>query len=114
MNRIICAVAILILLVSAVAAQSSREHQAKRGGATSSGFQTATTGAVTGGGTPGRVSKWTGLSGTSTFTLGDSNIAEDKFGRVGIGTASPTSALTVQGMIETTLGGLKFPDGTTQ
>jgi hypothetical protein len=33
---------------------------------------------------------------------------------VGIGTTTPTSQLTVQGMIETTLGGLRFPDGTVQ
>src|SRR6185436_13728524 len=38
----------------------------------------------------------------------------DKFGKIGIGTSSPTSLLTVQGWIETTLGGYKFPDGTVQ
>ena len=69
---------------------------------------------MTGGGTPGRISKWSGVSGSSTYVLGDSNIYEDKFGKVGIGTTTPTSLLTVQGMIETTLGGLKFPDGTIQ
>jgi len=69
---------------------------------------------VVGSGTVGRLSKWAGVSGTSTYTLGDSNIFEDKFGRVGIGTTTPTSPLTVQGMIEITLGGLKFPDGTVQ
>ena len=69
---------------------------------------------VTGSGTPGRVSKWTGVSGSSTYVLGDSNIFEDKFGKIGIGTPAPTSLLTVQGMIETTLGGVKFPDGTVQ
>src|SRR6185503_16135425 len=42
------------------------------------------------------------------------NIYEDKFGKIGIGTRTPTSLLTVQGMIETTLGGYKFPDGTVQ
>jgi hypothetical protein len=35
-------------------------------------------------------------------------------GSVGIGTANPTSRLTVQGMIESTSGGIKFPDGTVQ
>jgi hypothetical protein len=75
---------------------------------------TAVSGSVTGGGTPGRLSKWAGTSGSSTFVLGDSNIFEDKFGKVGIGTTTPTSLLTVQGMIETTLGGYKFPDGTVQ
>jgi hypothetical protein len=35
-------------------------------------------------------------------------------GNVGIGTTTPASKLTVAGMIETTSGGLKFPDGTIQ
>ena len=34
--------------------------------------------------------------------------------KVGIGTTAPTSKLTVAGLIETTAGGVKFPDGTTQ
>jgi hypothetical protein len=34
--------------------------------------------------------------------------------RVGIGTTSPASPLTVAGVIESTSGGFKFPDGTTQ
>jgi len=34
--------------------------------------------------------------------------------RVGIGTTSPASPLTVAGVIESTSGGVKFPDGTTQ
>jgi len=33
---------------------------------------------------------------------------------VGIGTSTPTSKLTVVGLIETTAGGVKFPDGTIQ
>ena len=65
--------------------------------------------AVTGTGTIGQITKWTTLN-----SIGDSVISEDKFGKVGIGTAAPTSKLTVQGMIETTLGGVKFPDGTVQ
>jgi hypothetical protein len=64
---------------------------------------------LAGSGTIGQIPKWTGAA-----TLGDSVISEDKFGRVGIGTTLPASKLTVQGMIETTLGGLKFPDGTVQ
>ena len=35
-------------------------------------------------------------------------------GNVGIGTVSPTQKLTVNGTIESTLGGIKFPDGTVQ
>ena len=35
-------------------------------------------------------------------------------GNVGIGTASPAQKLSVAGVIESTSGGIKFPDGTTQ
>ena len=38
----------------------------------------------------------------------------DSDGNVGIGTATPTEKLTVVGVIESTSGGVKFPDGTTQ
>src|SRR4030095_16180740 len=68
---------------------------------------------VLGGGTLGRLTKWTGFTSSNSF-IGDTTIFEDKFGKVGIGTDTPTSKLTVQGMIEITLGGLKFPDGTVQ
>lgn len=37
-----------------------------------------------------------------------------KGGNVGIGTSSPSQKLTVSGTIESTTGGFKFPDGTTQ
>jgi hypothetical protein len=69
---------------------------------------------VSGSGTPGQLVKWTGVDGSNSYSLGNSLITEDKFGKVGIGTTTPTSKLTVQGMIETTLGGYKFPDGTVQ
>src|SRR5215471_6185566 len=68
--------------------------------------------AVFGGGTIGRLHKWVGF--TSNSFIGDSTIFEDKFGKVGIGTDAPSSRLTVVGTIETTLGGLKFPDGSVQ
>ena len=35
-------------------------------------------------------------------------------GRVGIGTSTPAQALSVVGVVESTAGGFKFPDGTTQ
>jgi len=41
-------------------------------------------------------------------------IAVTATGDVGIGTSSPTSKLAVAGIIESTTGGVKFPDGTTQ
>jgi hypothetical protein len=59
-------------------------------------------------GTPGKIAKF-----KSPNALGDSVITEDKDGRVGIGTALPTSRLTVQGVVEA-LSGFKFPDGTVQ
>src|ERR1051325_5744226 len=57
---------------------------------------------VTGSGMAGHLAKWAGIDGSNAFTLSDSNVAEDKFGKVGIGTKTPTSLLTVQAMVETT------------
>ena len=68
---------------------------------------------VLGSGTIGRLAKWTGITSSNSF-IGDSTIFEDKFGKVGIGTDTPTSRFTVAGLIETTSGGVKFPDGTVQ
>jgi len=69
---------------------------------------------VQGGGTLGRLAKWTGFTSTNSI-IGDSTIFEDKFGKVGIGTDTPTSRLTVAGLIESIgSGGIKFPDGTVQ
>jgi hypothetical protein len=53
------------------------------------------------------------LTSTNSF-LGDSIITETKLGNIGIGTTAPTSKLTVVGVIETTTGGVRFPDGTLQ
>ena len=68
---------------------------------------------VLGSGTIGRLTKWTGLTSGNSY-ISDSTIFESKFGQVGVGTDTPTSKLSVQGMIETTLGGYKFPDGSVQ
>ena len=70
--------------------------------------------AVAGSGTPNQLTKWTGLSGQDTFTVGNSIITETKFGLIGIGTTTPSSKLTVVGTIESLDGGIKFPDGTVQ
>jgi hypothetical protein len=67
---------------------------------------------VMGSGTVGRLTKWAGFTSSNSF-IGDTTIFEDKFGKVGIGTDSPMSKLTVAGVIEST-GGFKFPDGTVQ
>jgi hypothetical protein len=70
---------------------------------------------VNGSGTLGRLTKWGGFT-SSNSVIADSTVYEDKFGKVGIGTDSPTSKLTVAGLIEASGpgGGVKFPDGTVQ
>jgi hypothetical protein len=45
---------------------------------------------------------------------GSEHMRIDTSGNVGIGNAAPSSPLTVAGVIESTSGGVKFPDGTTQ
>jgi hypothetical protein len=69
---------------------------------------------VTGSGTVGQIPKWTGSNPNNGMILGDSVITESNTGKVGIGTMSPGSKLTVAGLIESLSGGIKFPDGTTQ
>jgi hypothetical protein len=54
------------------------------------------------------LSKFTGAT-----SIGNSQIY-DNGTNVGIGTISPASKLTVTGVIESTTGGYKFPDGTSQ
>jgi hypothetical protein len=69
---------------------------------------------VVGSGAIGRLTKWTAFT-SGNSVIGNSTIFEDKFGMVGIGTDTPTSRLTVQGLIESQgAGGVKFPDGTIQ
>jgi hypothetical protein len=65
-------------------------------------------GGLQGGGTTNYAAKF-----TASGTLGNSQIF-DNGSQVGIGTASPGQKLTVAGTIESTSGGFKFPDGTTQ
>ena len=64
---------------------------------------------LTGFGTTGRIPKF----GGGDFLL-NSVIREAFGGKIGIGTDTPGSALSVAGQIESTSGGIKFPDGTVQ
>jgi hypothetical protein len=54
-----------------------------------------------------------GTAGASASTPTE-RMRIDTSGNVGIGTATPNSPLTVAGRIESTSGGIKFPDGSTQ
>jgi hypothetical protein len=118
----IISLSILLVYLSLVAQgqnQSGQGNQASMAASRKQSKETVqvTPGAansVSGSGTPGQIAKWTGVSGSNTYVLGNSTIFEDKFGKVGIGTTTPTSLFTVAGMIETTSGGVKFPDGTVQ
>jgi hypothetical protein len=108
-KRLFSIILLLAFLTSAVFAQEPTKRSKSQNVTPS-----AASNPVTGSGSTGQITKWTGIEGTNTYTVGDSNISEDKFGKIGIGTRTPTSLLTVRGMIETTLGGYKFPDGTVQ
>ncbi len=111
MRKTYCAIAMLALMSTVVPAQSIKQKAKSGKEKSGESFQIAAA-TVTGSGTIGFLSKWLGSPFTSL--LGDSAVFEDKFGKVGIGTTTPTSLLTLKGMIEITMGGLKFPDGTIQ
>ena len=108
-NRMWMVLSLLIVLCASQEAlaqtDATTQHPAGKGSAVQPAAGSTTT--VTGSGTAGQLTKWTSIN-----TLGDSSISEDKFGKVGIGATSPASKLTVGGVIETTSGGVKFPDGT--
>ena len=48
------------------------------------------------------------------FVVGAGTLTVTQAGKVGIGTANPTSTLTVAGVIQSATGGIEFPDGTIQ
>jgi hypothetical protein len=73
------------------------------------GASTASTGAFTNLSYTGTLT-----GGTGVVNLGSGQFYKDASGNVGIGTSSPGSKLAVAGVIESTTGGVKFPDGTTQ
>jgi hypothetical protein len=108
-KRLFSIILIWLFLTSAVLAQEPTRQNRNKALAPAAGSNP-----VVGSGTTGQIPKWLGVDGSNTFTIGNSNIFEDKLGKVGIGTLMPTSLLTVRGMIETTLGGYKFPDGSIQ
>lgn len=56
-----------------------------------------------------------GVANTITTGLNeDMAILPGGTGKVGIGTSSPSEALTVNGIVQSTSGGFRFPDGTVQ
>src|ERR1044071_5207529 len=115
MKRLLYSLLTLVLLLNLALAQTAKKAGSKpEDKSTSATVQPAAAGPVSGSGSAGQITKWVGVDGSNTFTIGDSAIFEDKFGKGGIGTKAPTSPLTVRGMIETALGGYKFPDGTIQ
>ncbi|MBN93637.1 MAG: hypothetical protein CL928_06105 [Deltaproteobacteria bacterium] len=60
---------------------------------------------------PGRLTFYTTADGTVSPS---ERMRINQAGQVGIGTPSPSEQLTVAGVVESTSGGFKFPDGTTQ
>jgi len=110
----ICAfISILVLSAGDAQAQTTTNTANHKGAIALQGKASAAAPPAVGSGTAGQLTKWVGTDG-STFTIGDSIITESKLGLIGIGTTTPTSKLTVQGMVETKNGGFKFPDGTIQ
>ena len=57
---------------------------------------------------------FSGYGGIKLFTFDTPRMAITEDGKIGIGTETPASTLTVAGQIQTTAGGIKFPDGTVQ
>lgn len=77
-----------------------------------------TVGSYVGGSSSGATGGWLGTQSNNKLFFFTNNgqpaMTVDTTGNVGIGTITPASRFTVAGLIETTLGGVKFPDGTIQ
>jgi hypothetical protein len=94
--------------------QDGFRFDVEAGAASTMRFGSASTGESTG------ALAWVRSAGAMTFSSGATGSALnermriDASGNVGIGTTSPGQRLTVSGVIESTTGGVRFPDGTTQ
>jgi len=77
-----------------------------------------TVGSYIGGGSSGAFGGWVGTQSNHKLFFftnnGQPSMTVDTTGNIGVGTFTPASKLTVTGLIETTTGGVKFPDGTIQ
>src|SRR5688572_8762523 len=69
--------------------------------------------AVHGQGTVGHLVMWLGTTPSGRSLIGASIVTQSG-GNIGIGVPAPMSRLAVQGLVEATLAGFKFPDGTVQ
>lgn len=112
-TRRLCLIVSVCVLLGVANAQTQRHTQtepARAQKASSGASFTPQAGgpSVHGSGTAGMIPKWLDSS-----SIGDSIMSEAS-GKIGIGITIPASKLSVAGMIETTLGGYKFPDGTIQ
>jgi hypothetical protein len=81
----------LIILILALLMSSSFAQEAAKKEKNKAATPQAAGNPVTGSGTPGQLTKWTGVDGSNSYSVGNSSITDDKFGNVGIGTTLPTS-----------------------
>ena len=105
--------AMMLMAAYSISAQSGATNHQRAAGKNDLSAASSPLVPVTGTGTLGKITKWVGINPSEGFVIGDSIITETSQGKVGIGTTSPGSTLTVAGTIEAR-DGYKFPDGTTQ